>query len=66
MTGLVLAVVVTAASVRDCDGARPLLLRLAASVRTVSLVWAGGGRRQAGHLDGQHTAPHPADRQAAR
>jgi len=41
--GLILAVVVTAASVQDRDGARPLLWQLAASVRTVTLVWADGG-----------------------
>jgi transposase len=41
--GLILAVVVTAASVQDRDGARLLLWRLAASVRTVTLVWADGG-----------------------
>jgi transposase len=41
--GLILAVVVTAASVQDRDGARPLLWRLAASFRTVTLVWADGG-----------------------
>jgi transposase len=41
--GLILAVVVTAASIQDRDGARPLLWRLAASVRTVTLAWADGG-----------------------
>ena len=41
--GLILAVVVTAASVQDRDGARPLLWRLAANSRTITLVWAGGG-----------------------
>ncbi len=41
--GLILAVVVTAASVQDRDGARPLLWRLAASFRTVTLIWADGG-----------------------
>ncbi len=41
--GLILCVVVTAASVQDRDGARPLLCRLAASFRTVILVWADGG-----------------------
>jgi transposase len=41
--GLVLAVVVTAASVQDRDGARPLLWRLAASFRTVTVIWADGG-----------------------
>jgi transposase len=41
--GLILAVVVTAASVQDRDGARPLLWRLAAGFRAVTLVWADGG-----------------------
>ena len=43
MTGLILCVVVTAASVQDRDGARPLLWQLAASYRTVTLTWADGG-----------------------
>jgi transposase len=37
------AVVVTAASVQDRDGARPLLWKLAAGCRTVTLIWADGG-----------------------
>jgi transposase len=41
--GLILCVVVTAASVQDRDGARPLLWQLAASFRTVTLIWADGG-----------------------
>ena len=41
--GLILAIVVTAASVQDRDGARPLLWRLAASFGTVTLIWADGG-----------------------
>jgi transposase len=41
--GLILCVVVTAASVQDRDGARPLLWRLAASCRAVTLIWADGG-----------------------
>ncbi len=41
--GLILAVVVTAASVQDRDGARPLLWKLAAASRTVTLIWADGG-----------------------
>jgi transposase len=43
VTGLILAIVVTAASVQDRDGARPLLWRLAAACRTVTLIWADGG-----------------------
>src|SRR5260370_19413094 len=38
--GLILCVLVTAASVQDRDGARPLLWRLAARVRAVTLVLA--------------------------
>ena len=41
--GLLSCVVVTAASVQDRDAARPLLWRLAASYRTVTLTWADGG-----------------------
>jgi transposase len=41
--GLLLCVVVTAASVQDRDAARRLLWRLAASYRTVTLTWADGG-----------------------
>ena len=41
--GLLLCVLVTAASVQDRDGARPLLVMLAASCRRVRLVWADGG-----------------------
>jgi transposase len=41
--GLLLCVVVTAASVQDRDGARTLLRKLAAGYRAVTLAWAGGG-----------------------
>jgi transposase len=41
--GLLLCVVVTAASVQDRDAARPLLWRLAAGFRGVTLIWADGG-----------------------
>ncbi len=41
--GLILCVVITAASVQDRDGARPLLWRLAAGFRAVTLIWADGG-----------------------
>jgi len=41
--GLLLCVVVTAASVQDRDGARPLLELLAASCQRVRLIWADGG-----------------------
>jgi transposase len=41
--GLLLVVVVTAASVQDRDGAAPLLARLRERFSTVSLVWADGG-----------------------
>lgn len=41
--GLLLCVLVTAASVQDRDGAPPLLSMLAASCRRVRLAWADGG-----------------------
>ncbi|MGO9082025.1 MAG: transposase, partial [Streptosporangiaceae bacterium] len=41
--GLLLAVVVTPASVQDRDGARPLLWRLRARCRHVRLAWADAG-----------------------
>jgi putative transposase len=42
-TGLVLAVVITAASVQDRDGARPLLWNLHRACGKVLLVWADAG-----------------------
>jgi len=41
--GLLLCVLVTAASVQDRDGAKPLLELLTASFRRIRLVWADGG-----------------------
>jgi transposase len=41
--GLLLCVLVTAASVQDRDGARPLLAQLRASCGRIRLVWADGG-----------------------
>jgi transposase len=41
--GLLLCVLVTAASVQDRDGARPLLEQVRASCRRLRLVWADGG-----------------------
>jgi transposase len=41
--GLLLCVLVTAASVQDRDGARPLLQMLAASCQRIQLIWADGG-----------------------
>jgi transposase len=41
--GLLLCVLVTAASVQDRDGAKPLLEQLARSFRRIRLVWADGG-----------------------
>jgi putative transposase len=43
VTGLLLAVVITAASVQDRDGARPLLWNLHRACRHVRLVWADAG-----------------------
>jgi transposase len=52
--GLLLCVLVTAASVQDRDGARPLLEQLRASCRRIRLVWVDGG--YAGKLvDWAHT-----------
>jgi putative transposase len=42
-TGLLLAVVITAASVQDRDAARPLLWNLRRACTRVRLVWADGG-----------------------
>jgi putative transposase len=42
-TGLVLAVVITAANVQDRDAARPLLQNLHRACRRVRLVWADAG-----------------------
>jgi transposase len=41
--GLLLCVLVTAASVQDRDGAKPLLELLATSFRRIRLIWADGG-----------------------
>lgn len=41
--GLLLTVIVTAASVQDRDGAHPLLARLREKFSAVTLVWADGG-----------------------
>jgi transposase len=41
--GLLLCVLVTAASVQDRDGAQPLLRHLAACCQRVRLIWADGG-----------------------
>jgi transposase len=43
VTGLLLAIVVTPASVQDRDGARPLLWRLRADCRGIRLAWADAG-----------------------
>ena len=42
-TGLLLAVVITAASIQDRDAARPLLQNLHRACRRVRLVWADAG-----------------------
>jgi transposase len=42
-TGLLLAVLITAASVQDRDAARPLLWNLRRAFPTVTLAWADGG-----------------------
>ncbi len=65
--GLLLAVVVTAASVQDRDGAHPLLAVLRERFSTVALVWADG--RYAGrHIVWAQSsaAPERAGRQTQR
>lgn len=47
-TGLLLAVIVTAASVQDRDGAKLLLTRLGGSCKKLRRIWVDGGYR--GHL----------------
>src|SRR4029077_16549312 len=44
--GLLLTVLVTAASVQDRDAAKPLLWNLRRAFPSVRLAWAGGGQRQ--------------------
>jgi IS5 family transposase len=61
--GLVLAVVITAASVQDRDGARPLLWNLHRACRRIKLVWADAG--YAGKL-GCRTEDDHADRGQAQ
>ncbi|MER6005313.1 IS5 family transposase [Nonomuraea angiospora] len=41
--GLLLCVIVTAASVQDCDAAHPVLALLREKFSTITLVWADGG-----------------------
>ena len=41
--GLLLAVVVHAASIQDRDGARPLIVKLAGRFPRLALIWADGG-----------------------
>ncbi len=41
--GLLLTVLVTAASVQDCDAARPLLWNLRRAFPSIKLTWADGG-----------------------
>lgn len=49
--GLIFSIVVTAASVQNRDGARPLLRKLAAGYRTVTLAWAKAVGRCSYQLD---------------
>ena len=65
--GLLLTVLVTAASVQDRDAARPLLWNLRKAFPSVKLAWADGGYAwQAGHLGEDRAQAHRPDRQAAR
>ena len=65
--GLLLTVLVTAASVQDRDAARPLLWNLRKAFPTIKLAWADGG--YAGKLvtwAKTRLKPDPADRETAR
>ena len=65
-TGLLLAVVITAASVQDRDAARPLLWNLHRTSRRIRLIWADCRlHRQAGHLGRGHE-DGPPDRPQAQ
>jgi transposase len=67
--GLLLTVLVTAASVQDRDAARPLLRNLRRAFPSVKLAWADGGYAgETGHLGGGQAQAEAdaADRQAAR
>ncbi|MFD7278162.1 transposase [Streptomyces sp. NPDC059862] len=58
--GLVLAVVVSAASVQDRDAALPLLERLRNMYFSIRLVWADGGYAgRARRLGGREAPAHP-------
>jgi transposase len=64
--GLLLAVVITAASVQDRDAARPLLWNLHRACRRIRLIWANAVYAwQAGHL-GCDLEDDPADRRPAQ
>jgi transposase len=62
--GLLLTVLVTAASVQDRDAAKPLLWNLRRAFPQITLAWAGGG--YAGKLGQDSPQPDPGNRQAAR
>jgi transposase len=65
--GLLLTVLVTAASVQDRDAARPLLWNLRKAFPSVKLAWADGGyARPADHLGEDRAQAHRPGRQAAR
>ena len=65
--GLLLDVVITAASVQDRDAARPLLWNLHRACPRVRLAWADAGYQASlAHRLGQRPADHPADRPQAR
>lgn len=59
--GLVLAVLVTAASVQDRDGAFRLLTLLRERFSTITLIWADGGNGALGHRRHHDPATDPHD-----
>ena len=64
VNGLLLAVVVTAASIPDRDAAHRLLAALRGSFCTIGLVWADGGYpRTVAHLGERRSHPYYADHQ---
>ena len=64
--GLLLAVVITAASVQDRDAARPLLFNLHRSCRRIRLIWADAVYTGKLSLLGRQHEDDPADRRPAQ
>ena len=65
--GLLLEVIITAASVQDRDAAKPLLWNLRRAFPSIKLTWAGTAfMRKARHLGRQRAQAHRRDRPAPR